>query len=108
MTMRAIVERNAAVARDAYGGPVAPDWQEHATLPCLAHSVSKERHEDGQKGALQQSYRCAFQRDADLTEADRVAEIQDRLGAVIFAGPLKILVLQRRRRHLEAKLERVH
>ena len=108
MTMRAIVERNATVTKDAYGGAQPPDWQPHATLPCWAWSKAKKLSLDGQKGALLQDLRCAFPASADVTEADRLARIEDRQGALLVPGPLSILTLQRRRGHVEAMLERVH
>lgn len=108
--MRAIVERNAAVATDAYGGAVAPSWQPHLTVPCYAWHASAPRGlvADGAKTAFMQELLCAFPRATDVTERDRVARIEDRRAAVLFAGPYAILApLRRRPGHLEATLERV-
>lgn len=108
MTMRAVVERNAASTADAYGGPVPPNWQAHATIACRAWSRDKKLVADGAKGALLQDLRAAFPIGADLTEADRIARIEDRRAQLLVQGPLSILTLQRRKGHLEAMLERVH
>ena len=62
---------------------------------------------DGRKVTFLSELRCAFPSGTDVTKLDRVARIDDRLGAEIFAGPLTILSLEKRRGHLEAMLERV-
>lgn len=106
MTMRAFVERDAAVGDDPYGGAPAPSWQAHATLACYAWSKTRRDVVDGDKSAVVVDLRCVFPPGSDVTEADRVARIEDRQGAQLFAGPFEILTLQPRKQHLEAALER--
>lgn len=106
--MRAVVQRNAEAGTDPDGGKLPPNWQTHATIPCRAWSRAKKVVSDTDKGALLADLRCAFPAGADVTEADRVARIEDRRGTLLFPGPMSILTLQRRPGHLEAMLERVH
>lgn len=109
MTMRAVLERNTATARDPYGGPVAPTWAPLATVPCRVWHDARPVAlvADGDKTARVQPLLCALPLGTDVRETDRVARIQDRLGRLLHDGPLRIVsALRRRTGYLEAQLER--
>ncbi len=108
MTMRADIQRNATATTDARGHPDAPDFQALATVACFAWTKRRQRVVDGNKIAYAEDFICAMALDTDITEADRVNQIADRRGAVLFAGPFKPLgTIQRRQQHLELRLQRV-
>lgn len=96
MTQRATVERNAAAdQRDRNNQPVAPDWQEHlADLPCFLWS-EREREVDGQTNARIERLKLGVPVDADLSPADRIVTVRDRLGNVQNPSTFRILADQR-------------
>ena len=104
MTMRAVMERDAVITagtEDVYGHDAPPDWQSHITVACLAYSKT-EREVVDDKRVIVQLIKIMFPIAADVTNVDRVANVKDRRGATLFAGPLTIQALERRRTHLEA------
>jgi len=107
MTMRAFVERNGTVTSDAYGHPEAPVFATLATVPCRVWSRTRREVNDTKKFALIEEIRCAMPLDADVTEDDRIANIQDRLGATIWGGPLRIDAIQQKHTHVEMDLRRI-
>ncbi len=106
MTMRANIERNADTATDADGHPEKPNFQEHNQIPCRVFSKMRREVTDEEKIVMIEDLRGRFQRDADLTEDDRILSVVDRQNNVLFAGPLAIRALIRRRTYVEAVLER--
>ena len=107
MTMRALVERNGTATSDAYGHPDVPVFATLATVPCRAWSPSRREVNDTKKFALVEEIRCAMPLDADVTEDDRIASIQDRLGVTIWDGPLRIDAIQQKHTHVEMDLRRI-
>ena len=107
MTMRAAVERNQAVGTDAYGGPVAPVFAAHATLPCWVWSNSRREIVDGDKTALVEDMRAMFPIGADVAEGDEIASVTDRRNVELLSGRMRVEAIQRKHRHVEAALERV-
>lgn len=108
MTMRADIRRNATATEDARGHPDAPDFQPLATVPCYVWSDKRRRVVDGNKIAYSEDLICAVPLDTDIVEADRINQIADRRGIVLFSGPFKPLgTIQRRTQHLELRLKRV-
>ena len=104
MTMRATVQKDAATARDAYGGKLPADWQPKATVPCFAWSKVREEQIDAERSVVMQHARMMLPLDAAVVETDRVLEVRDRIGALLFAGPFDIRGLERRVTHVEASL----
>ena len=108
MTMRAVIARNSTSTTDAYGHPDAPVF---ATLgdpiPCRAWSVNRREVDDTRKFVIEENLRCAIPLGTDVTENDRITQIQDRLSVVLWAGPWRIDDIQYKHTHLEMDLRRV-
>ena len=109
LTMRAQVERNVAVDKDAWGQPAAPDFQPLGDpLPCFVWHETSAEIVDGQKTALIGDFRAMFALDADVAEFDELAGVTDRQGTVLIAGRLRVEgPVQRKHTHLELNLKRV-
>jgi hypothetical protein len=107
MTMRADLENNTASGTDAYGNPIPPVWATYATVACRVYSKVRNEVIDEDKTALIETIRALFPLNADVSESYRIANVKDRLGTVLFAGPLAIQTIQRRKDHKEAMLERI-
>ena len=108
MKFRADLEQNTETGKDPYGHLLPPVFASKATgVPCVVYSKMREEIIDGDKQALVQEIRVLFSLISGVTEADRIANIKDRLGVVLFAGPMIIETIQRRRDHFEAAIKRV-
>lgn len=107
MTMRADVQNNTATGADSYGQPDIPVWAVKATVACLVWTKVRREVIDGDKTALVEDIRAIIPADAAVVEADRISNVKDRAGTVLFAGPLAIDTIQKRRDHLELALRRV-
>lgn len=108
LTMRALVERNQAVAEDDWGQPVAPNFQPLATLPCFVWSDASRELVDGEKTAMLEDMRAMFALGADVAEDDEISRVTDRRGAEIIPGRLKVEgPVQRKHTHQEAALRRI-
>jgi hypothetical protein len=108
LTMRAQVERDQATGKDAWGQPVAPDFQPIGDpLPCFAWTPSARDLVDGSKSAQIEDVRAMFALGADIAEHDQLSAITSRAGAVLFAGRLKVEgPVQFKHNHLEVALVR--
>jgi len=109
LTMRAAVERNTAVGKDGWGQPVAPVFASIGEpLPCFVWSQKTGEIVDGQKTAMIGDFRALFALGADIAEADEIAGVTDRKGAVIIEGRLRVEGRPERvHTHLEATLKRI-
>ncbi len=107
MIHRAFLENNTASTTDDYGNPVAPTWATLATVACRVYSKMRREVIDGDKTALVEDIRALFPKGADVDEDYRIANVKDRLGVVLFAGPLYIDTLVKRPDHQEAMLNRI-
>ena len=108
LTMRAAVERNQASGEDAWGQPVAADFQPVGSLPCFAWSEKASEIVDGKKTAVIGDFRALFALGADLREGDEIASVSDRAGAEIIAGRLRVEGRpEPKHTHLEATLKRI-
>lgn len=108
LTMRAPVERNAATGKDAWGNPVAADFQAIGTLALFAWSGGSREVRDGAKNAEIEDLRAFFALGADIRAGDELVNITDRAGAVLIPGRLRIEgPVQRKHTHLEAALRKV-
>ena len=101
MTMRAFIQRDATVTKDAYGHKEAPTFGALATVPCRIWSRSKRERNDTRKFALVEEIRCGMPLGTDVTELDRLEKVTDRLGVTLWAGPLRIDTIQHKHTHIE-------
>lgn len=92
---------------DDYNNPLPENWQAHATVACRVYSKMRKEVIDEDKTALIETIRGLFPLTADVSEAYRISNVKDRLGNVLFAGPLSIDTIVRRKDHLESMLERI-
>ncbi len=107
MTMRAIQKRNTQATADLYGQPDPESLTTvNAALPCYVWSKSTSRTQDGDKTATIEEIRAMVPKGTDLQPGDILESVADRLGTVIFAGPLIVQGPQPRLTHLEARLKR--
>jgi hypothetical protein len=109
LTMRAAVERNQETGKDAWGQPLPPNFQSTGdSLPCFVWAETSAEIVDGKKTAMIGDFRALFALGADLDEADEIAGVTDRAGAVLISGRLRVEgPVQRKHTHLEASLKRV-
>ena len=107
MTMRADVERDATTTTDPYGHPDAESFAALATIPCFVTSKRRTEQNDDKKTALIEDIRCSMPLDTDVTELDRIAQITNRLGTVLYTGPLRIDTIQYKHTHIEMNLRRI-
>ena len=108
MTMRAEILRNQTATEDTWGQPDAPSFSTHATdVACRVWTRTRQKIVDGAKIAHVEETRCSMVTDQDVLEADRLGDITDRLGVVLFGGQWEIRDFQRRPGHLEMELKRV-
>jgi hypothetical protein len=108
LTMRAVVERNSATAKDAWGQPVAPSWSVLGTIRCFAWSNQSRELIDGDKTAMVEDMRMLVGLGADLIEDDEITAITDAKGNVLIPGRLRVEgPVQRKHTHKEAALKRV-
>ncbi len=108
LTMRAVVQRNTATGKDAWGQPVAPVWATIGTVRCFAWSNQSRELVDGDKTAMIEDLRIMVPLGADLAEHDELTAITDRQGNVLIPGRLRVEgPVQRKHTHGEAALKRV-
>ena len=109
MTMRAVVERNETAGQsDGWNNPVLPSWAERADrIPCYAWETTKpggRKVVDGVKIAALTAVMMMTGLNASIGDNDRIARIEDRRGATVFAGPLTIDGSKRLDTHREWEL----
>ncbi|MCH8279578.1 MAG: hypothetical protein IIC96_02745 [Chloroflexi bacterium] len=62
---------------------------------------------DGEKSAVLGSHKMLIPLGTDITEADRITAIDDRLGASIMANTMRIHSVTHHHNHLELEVEEV-
>lgn len=91
MTMRAEIHRNNAAA-DAHGGAGKPEWTLLKDgVPCFVWSKVRQRVVDGRQNAEVEEIGAVFRAAADVKAFDRIEQIKDRRGRVLFAGPFDVI-----------------
>ena len=95
MTMRATVTRNLNTATDSGGHPVAPTFVEVDVVPCRAWSKMRRDVDDSGKSAVVEDMRARVPAGADVEEEDQLV-IHDRLGNLLFGGPVAVETKSRR------------
>lgn len=105
MKMRADFERDLGGLKDTWNQAPAVSWQPHLTAqPCLAWTKAKKEVEGGGtnvKVAVVEDMRINVPLGMDVTSKDRVLNIEDRKGTILFTGPFSVDTVQIRRTHLE-------
>ena len=108
MIHRATVQRNTPAGTDGFGGPGAAVWAMHiASLHCWFYAKSGREVINGEKSAVLGSHKMLIPLGTDITEADRITAIDDRLGASIMANTMRIHSVTHRHSHLELEVEEV-
>lgn len=108
LTMRAVVQRNTATGKDAWGQPAPATWSTAGTVRCFAWSNQSRELVDGDKSAMIEDIRIMVALGADLREDDEITAITDRNGNVLIPGRLRVEgPVQRKHTHQEAALKRV-
>lgn len=108
MTDRAVIETDTNTAAGPDGLPGIPSWSESsAKIACRYYTKIKRQVIDGDKLALVEDLRLLLPTGTTIAETNRIARIENRLGATIATGPFKIETIQTRRAYLEAQLSRV-
>ena len=108
MTHRATVQRNTPAGTDGFGGPGVASWGAHiAALKCWLYTKSEREVIDGEKSATLGSHKLLIPLGTDITEADRITAVDDRLGGSIVANTMRIHSVTHRHNHLELVVEEV-
>lgn len=91
MTMRAEVRRNTAAA-DGHGHPGKPTYNlVKDGVPCFVWSRVRQRVIDGRQQAEVEEIGAVFRAGADVLAFDRIEQVKDRRGRVLFAGPFEVI-----------------
>ena len=109
MTHRALVQRDANFGGLAnnWGDDSVPDWQTHiAALECKFWF--EERFSgpavDGNRSATLTRRKMIVPKGTDITENDRILNVEDRLGNEIADGPMRIDTVGYRKGHIALTL----
>ena len=92
MTMRIRVMRLSSTRRDEYGGPAAGQKPDviFDGLPCRAWAPTDPREVFDDAQAVAGAIRLSVPLDAELEQGDTIEDVRDRIGRVVFPGPLKV------------------
>lgn len=108
MSYRALVQRDTGGGTDPDGGPLPPSWTTHiASLPCYLWADAEVEAVSADRTAVVTDWRMVAPKGTDVTERDRVAEVRNRIGAVIMARPMQVRTVMPRPDHLELQLQAV-
>jgi hypothetical protein len=107
MTHRCLIERNSLPGLDGYGNARPPTW---ATLlsaqPCYYYQPSvRSAEQQGERNVKVYAQQLLLPLGVDVTEADRINGVVDRLGRSVAAGPFNIVAIVRKPDHLLLSLE---
>lgn len=90
---RCLIERDAAV-KDEFGAEVAADWQPHVEdQPCRywqRDARGDPEATNAGRTVVVEDIKLFVPLSTDVTAADRIGAVTNRLGAVIAEGPLRI------------------
>lgn len=108
MTHRALVERDAAIDTDPYGGANTPNWQTQiAALACWLYVPRGRQATTDATTVTVEQPRLLAPKGTDILEGDRINVIKDRLGVTVYGGILNILSVVPKHGHLEVVCEQV-
>lgn len=101
-------DANAGEETNSRGDIVKPGWDDHLDeVPCRAWTTTvQEPNEDDVLIAVEER-RVAVKRGTDITEADRVLEVTEKDGTVLFDGPMEVKGVQIYPDHIELQLKRI-
>ncbi len=105
MTLRATVQRNTGTATDDYNQPVTPTWGTHLTPACWVYNDGKRLVVDGDKTVTVEALKIALPLGIDVTNSDRITEIKNRKGDILYPGNFSVNEIKRVHNHLEANLK---
>ncbi len=110
MSMRCVLLRphgaSTVVPTDDWGAQEddpTPD-EVDTSVPCFAWAAKDNAERLGEASALFGVVRMIVPADVVVETGDRVDEITDRLGAVVFSGPLRVVGVARKPRHTAVML----
>ncbi len=112
MTMRAELYRNSAAA-DTLGQAGKPVWTLIKDgVSCFVWSKVRQRVIDGHQQAEVEEIAAVFPSGTDILSFDRIEQIKDRRGRVLFAGPFEVITGTEKSdgsgvNHLAFKLRRI-
>lgn len=93
---------------DAWGNPSTPDWETNLTgQVCRAFTQAVRQPIEAQEQAFIETRTIIVPVDADITEQDRITDVTDTGGNVIFHGPMIIRGRLAYRDHAELAVEQV-
>lgn len=112
MTQRAFIERDLAELptsrRESYGGPYSANFKPlGAPIPCFMWSTARREVTQTTRTAVIEDLRIMFPNGTDVTERDRVAQVTNRKGDVLYAGPYYLQAVRQKEGFIEAALELV-
>lgn len=106
MTMRTTVERDTGAVENTWGHN-DPAWTVHLdVLPCRMWVAVETDVTDDLRTARSEDRRAMVPSGTDITPGDRLRQVTDRLGQVLFDGPMHVATVVRRPGHLELLVER--
>ena len=103
MTMRATLQRNHA-REDEHGQPGPVDWRTIKYLSCYVWQPVARRSQQTNRVMESDEYGMLVPRGTDIFSGDRVQEMYDRTGTLLYEQPLYVDAVRRRRDHLEVTL----
>lgn len=108
MIQRALVERFASPGSDDFGNPLPGTWSTHiAAMPCWVHGSTEREAVTADTTAVVADLKALAPLGTDVTESDRINQVKDRKGAVVYSGILGIETVLFARTHIELTLSRV-
>lgn len=85
-------------------------WTDHAEdVPCRAWTDVRRdsESEQGDKVTVTSDRRLVVPLATDVTEADRIGDVTDTAGNVVFEGPMRVEAVARHRTHIEVLVAEV-
>ena len=108
MVQRALVERATSPGTDDFGNPLPAVWATHiAALPCWIHGSTEREAVTEETTAVVTDLKALIPLGSDVSESDRLNQVKDRSGNVVYAGILGIETVLWARTHIELTLSRV-
>lgn len=91
MTMRCTIQRNEG-GLDPYGGQGPDDWEPVASeVPCFCFYGTGKLEATPEVTTPIGTLTILLPLSTDIEATDRIGDVTDRLGTVLFAGPLEIV-----------------
>lgn len=108
MIQRAKVERLSSPGTDDFGNPLPPTWSTHiASLAIWVHGSTEREAVTNETTAVVTDLRALVPLGSDVSESDRLNQVKDRAGNVIYDGILGIETVLYERSHIALTLSRV-